>query len=193
METKSSVTFLNLSANLQMLLALNGFQYIFDLRKENAAINKFMQDGISADYVVDLIGKLIAIKRHHLHGKEVFWKSCAVNIADAYSYRVKIETVWESIKQDREDYKKSLEESKQTVSNVVVSVEPKIKKSNWKDFLDWTKRNLSSSSIIAFKGLNTEESESEIKILNPVSQIQANIIQTFFQDSGIEIVFRGNI
>lgn len=186
METKSSVTFLNLSANLQMLLALNGFQYIFDLRKENAAINKFMQDGLSAYYVVDLIGKLINIKRHPKLSKEIFWQGCALNIADVYSYRVKIETVWETISA------KAISE-KQTVSNVVVSVEPKIKKSNWKDFLDWTKRSLSSSSILSFKALNIEESKGEIKILNPVSQIQANIIQSFFENSGIEIVFGGNI
>lgn len=189
------INFLGLSAHLSTLLAFNGFQYIYDLRKENSAINKFMQDGFSADYVVELIGKLIQIKKHSKLSKEVFWQGCAINIADAYSYRVKIETVWNSAFMvngmpktvNGENAAVSVAPAKQEV----ISIEPKSnQKINWKGFLEWTKRSLSSSSILFFKNLVVEELDSEIKILDKISPNHQTMISNFFSESGVEIIFR---
>jgi hypothetical protein len=177
----TELTFLNLRENLKLLLGMQNITYIFDTQKELNAINKFTMEGFKPDYVIELIGKLIEIKRHSKLGKENFWKGCAVNLSDVYAYRVKIETVYPTISTGGQA---SLPvASRDAIHRVSLPTDP------WETFLHWTKK-LTKSSQAEINQLTAVIQDKLIVVSgNPPEQLQ-KFITNYWTNAGYTIVYK---
>ena len=186
----TELTFLNIRENLNLLLRMQNITYIFDTKKELNAINKFTMEGFKPDYVIELIGKLIEIKRHAKLGKENFWKGCAVNLSDVYAYRVKIETVYPTIAPPSSFPKSS-------VGNLNTNNAPSNDDSRivslptdpWENFIHWTKK-LTKSSQAEINQLTAVIQDKLIVVSgNPPEQLQ-KFITNYWTNAGYTIVYK---
>ena len=186
----TELTFLNLRENLKLLLGMQNITYIFNTQKELNAINKFALEGFTPDYVIELIGKLIEIKRHTKLGKENFWKGCAVNLSDVYAYRVKIETVYPTIAPPSSFPKSS-------VGNLNTNNAPSNDDSRivslptdpWENFIHWTKK-LTKSSQAEINQLTAVIQDKLIVVSgNPPEQLQ-KFITNYWTNAGYTIVYK---
>ena len=197
----TELTFLNLRENLKLLLGMQNITYIFDTKKELNAINKFTMEGFKPDYVIELIGKLIEIKRHTKLGKENFWKGCAVNLSDVYAYRVKIETVYPTIAPPssfpksppiaaahlQPGYIGNLNTnnapSRDAIHRVSLPTDP------WENFIHWT-RKLTKSSQAEINQLTAVIQDKLIVVSgNPPEQLQ-KFITNYWTTTGYTIVYK---
>ncbi len=186
----TELTFLNLRENLKLLLGMQNITYIFDTQKELNAINKFTMEGFKPDYVIELIGKLIEIKRHSKLGKENFWKGCAVNLSDVYAYRVKIETVYPTIAPPSSFPKSSVGNlntnnapSRDAIHRVSLPTDP------WENFIHWTKK-LTKSSQAEINQLTAVIHDKLIVVSgNPPEQLQ-KFITNYWTNAGYTIVYK---
>lgn len=93
--------YLDLVSHVETLLRSMGRKYFSDPRKEVRALNEFMMLGKSAEDILDLIQKLVLIRREYrensLLRSDTFWMNATENIAGALSYWQKIETVFEDM------------------------------------------------------------------------------------------------
>ncbi|WP_032924406.1 hypothetical protein [Leptospira santarosai] len=143
--------------------------YFKSIQKETIAINQFMTNGIPASKVLDLLEKLIAIRKHPKFGKESFWMSATENLSGAYAYMHKIETVHAAIWPEAEKQKeeKNLRD-------------PKI---GWGGFLEFSKQ-LSRVLQIEIKDLPISENIESKTIQIPTCSEQAErFIFKFFHES----------
>ncbi len=184
----TELTYLNIRENLKLILAMQGITYIFNTQKELNAINKFTMEGFTPDYVIELIGKLIYIKRNAKFRKDSFWQGCAVNLSDAYNYRVKIETVYPTIAPDiisPSDY--LARQSKDVIHRVSTTSEPIT--DPWEYFLHWT-RKLTKSSQAEIDKLTAVIQDKLIVVTgNPPEQLQ-NFITSYWTNAGYSIVYK---
>jgi len=186
----TELTFLNLRENLKLLLGMQNITYIFSTQKELNAINKFTMEGFKPDYVIELIGKLIEIKRHNKLGKENFWKGCAVNLSDVYAYRVKIETVYPTIAPPSSFPTSSVGNlntnnapSRDAIHRVSLPTDP------WETFLHWTKK-LTKSSQAEINQLTAVIQDKLIVVSgNPPEQLQ-KFITNYWTNAGYTIVYK---
>ena len=188
----TELTFLNLRENLKLLLGMQNITYIFDTQKELNAINKFTMEGFKPDYVIELIGKLIEIKRHSKLGKENFWKGCAVNLSDVYAYRVKIETVYPTIAPPSSFPKSSVgnlntnNAPSKDDSRIVSTATPT---DPWENFIHWTKK-LTKSSQAEINQLTAVIQDKLIVVSgNPPEQLQ-KFITNYWTNAGYTIVYK---
>ncbi|WP_199849074.1 hypothetical protein [Leptospira santarosai] len=150
--------------------------YFKSIQKETIALNQFMTNGIPASKVLDLLEKLIAIRRHPKFGKEPFWMSATENISGAYAYMHKIETVYAAIWPDAEKRK---EEQKLK--------DPKL---GWNGFLEFSKQ-LNRDLQNEIKNLLISENIESRTIQIPKCSEKAELfIFKFFHESnsGWEII-----
>lgn len=190
----SELTYLNITENLKLLLEMQGRSYIYDVRKEASAITKFTMEGFKPDYVLELIGKLIEIKRHSKLGKENFWKGCAVNLSDAYAYRVKIETVYPTIATITsptvgvENFQpaimqKPATQSKDAMNRVSTPTDP------WQTFLNWSKK-LTGSSQSEIAKMTAVLDDKMILITGYPPEHLQNIITQYWTNIGLSVVYK---
>lgn len=66
----SEVTYSNLLSVVESFLKSRQRSYFRSIQKETIALNQFMNSGIPASKVLDLLEKLIAIRKHPKFGKE---------------------------------------------------------------------------------------------------------------------------
>lgn len=185
----TELTFLNLRENLKLLLGMQNITYIFSTQKELNAINNFTMEGFKPDYVIELIGKLIEIKRHTKLGKENFWKGCAVNLSDVYAYRVKIETVYPTIaplsfpKSSVGNLNTNNAPSRDAIHRISLPTDP------WENFIHWT-RKLTKSSQAEINQLTAVIQDKLIVVSgNPPEQLQ-KFITNYWTTTGYTIVYK---
>lgn len=185
----TELTFLNLRENLKLLLGMQNITYIFSTQKELNAINNFTMEGFKPDYVIELIGKLIDIKRHAKLGKENFWKGCAVNLSDVYAYRVKIETVYPTIaplsfpKSSVGNLNTNNAPSRDAIHRVSLPTDP------WENFIHWTKK-LTKSSQAEINQLTAVIQDKLIVVSgNPPEQLQ-KVITHYWTNANYTIVYK---
>ncbi|MGJ4785681.1 hypothetical protein ACQV5J_16325 [Leptospira interrogans] len=143
--------------------------YFKSTQKETIALNQFMNNGIPASKVLDLLEKLIAIRKHPKFGKESFWISATENISGAYAYMHKIETVYSAVWPDTEKRKED-----QNLKD------PKL---GWKGFLEFTKQ-LSRDLQSEIKNLPISENTESKTIQIPECSEKARLfIFKFFHES----------
>ncbi|MDI7157172.1 hypothetical protein QMM53_11550 [Leptospira santarosai] len=143
--------------------------YFRSIQKETIALNQFMTNGIPASKVLDLLEKLIAIRKHPKFGKESFWMSATENISGAYAYMHKIETVYAAIWPEVEKRKEE-----QNLKD------PKL---GWKGFLEFSKQ-LSRDLQIEIKELLISENIESKTIQIPKCSEKAKLfIFKFFHES----------
>ncbi|HRG77844.1 MAG TPA: hypothetical protein PLX69_25010 [Leptospiraceae bacterium] len=183
----TELTFLNLRENLKLLLGMQNITYIFNTQKELNAINKFTMEGFKPDYVIELIGKLIEIKRHAKFKKDSFWQGCAVNLSDAYNYRVKIETVYPTIATITpptvgvENFQPAT--TNQPANTIKFPTDP------WENFIHWTKK-LTKSSQAEINQLTAVIQDKLIVVSgNPPEQLQ-KFITNYWTNAGYTIVYK---
>ncbi|EMM75348.1 hypothetical protein [Leptospira santarosai] len=143
--------------------------YFKSIQKETIALNQFMTNGIPASTVLDLLEKLIAIRKHPKFGKESFWMSATENISGAYAYMHKIETVHAAIWPEAEKQKdeKNLKD-------------PRL---GWKGFVEFSKQ-LNRDLKIEIKDLPVSENIESRTIKIPKCSEQAErFIFKFFHES----------
>lgn len=199
----AKISFLNIRENIKLLLGMQGVQYICDTRKELNAINKFTMEGFTPDYVLELIGKLIEIKRHAVWGKDYFWKGCAVNLSDVYAYRVKIETVYSAItfpdpipstRAKVENFQPTTQ-SKDAINRVstamaTTTLDGQHPIDSWNKFLQWSKSRLTRSSyaIIERLQVSIHVDGKSIRILyDPEMEIHEYLKQLIYKFFNEEI------
>ncbi|EMO63347.1 hypothetical protein LEP1GSC133_4487 [Leptospira borgpetersenii serovar Pomona str. 200901868] len=143
--------------------------YFKSLSKETIALNQFMNSGIPASKVLDLLEKLIAIRKHPKFGKESFWMSATENISGAYAYMQKIETVYSAVWPDAEKRKEE-----QNLKD------PKL---GWIGFLEFSKQlNRDLENLI--KNLPIKENFDSKTIIIPKCSEKAELfIFKFFHES----------
>ncbi len=165
----SEVTYSNLLSVVESFLESRQRSYFKSIQKETIAINQFMTNGIPASKVLDLLEKLIAIRKHPKFGKESFWISATENISGAYAYMQKIETVHASIwpEADRRKEEQNLKD-------------PKL---GWKGFLEFSKQlNRDLENLI--KNLPIKENFDSKTIIIPKCSEKAELfIFKFFHES----------
>ncbi|UOG33083.1 hypothetical protein MAL01_10485 [Leptospira noguchii] len=143
--------------------------YFKSTQKETIALNQFMTNGIPASKVLDLLEKLIAIRKHPKFGKESFWMSATENISGAYAYMHKIETVYAAIWPDAE--KKKEEQNLK---------DPKL---GWIGFLEFSKQ-IRGSLENEIKNLSIKEDfDSKTIIIPKCSEKVELFIFKFFNES----------
>ncbi|EPG82301.1 hypothetical protein [Leptospira santarosai] len=143
--------------------------YFRSIQKETIALNQFMTNGIPASKVLDLLEKLIAIRKHPKFQKESFWMSATENISGAYAYMHKIETVYAAIWPEAEKRKKE-----QNLKD------PKL---GWKGFLEFSKQ-LNRDLQIEIKDLPISENIESRTIQIPKCSEKAELfIFKFFHES----------
>ncbi|EMO69739.1 hypothetical protein [Leptospira santarosai] len=143
--------------------------YFRSIQKETIALNQFMTNGIPASKVLDLLEKLIAIRKHPKFGKESFWMSATENLSGAYAYMHKIETVYAAIWPEAEKRKEE-----QNLKD------PKL---GWKGFLEFSKQ-LTPNLQIEIKDLPVSENIESRTIQIPKCSEQAErFIFKFFHES----------
>ncbi len=165
----SEVTYSNLLSVVESFLKSRQRFYFKSLSKETIALNQFMNSGIPASKVLDLLEKLIAIRKHPKFGKESFWMSATENVSGAYAYMQKIETVHASIWPEAEKRKEEM--------NL------KDPKRGWRGFLEFSKQ-LNRDLIIEIKDLPiTENFESKTIKIPKCSEKAELFIFKFFHES----------
>lgn len=122
----SEVTYSNLLSVVESFLKSRERSYITKPGAEERALNQFMLANIPAIKVIELIEKLIDIRRHPKLKLESFWISATENVSGAYSYMQKIETVHASIWPEAQKRKEE-----QNLKD------PKL---GWKGFLEFSKQ-----------------------------------------------------
>ncbi|EMO64200.1 hypothetical protein LEP1GSC133_0804 [Leptospira borgpetersenii serovar Pomona str. 200901868] len=144
--------------------------YFRSIQKETIALNQFMNNGIPASKVLDLLEKLIAIRKHPKFGKESFWISATENVAGAYAYMQKIETVYSAIWPEAEKMKEEQDLR-----------DPKL---GWKGFLEFSKQLLTRSLNDEIKSLSIIENQESKTIQIPTCSQKAELlIFKFFHES----------
>jgi hypothetical protein len=187
------LTFLNIRENLQLLLTMQGLSYIADTRKELNAITKFTMEGFTPDYAFGLIAKIIAIKQHPNYKKDFFWIGCAVNLSDAYSYRVKIETVYPTLPIEQPHTKvpfptkriregDTSEYSTINENSGVRSNTEDVELGAWKHFIEWSKSHLTRSSVEILLSIEIEIDGRSITIRHDLSEFLRQIVIKFFHE-----------
>lgn len=181
---QTQLTFLNLRENLKLLLEMQGLPYIHDSKKELNAINKFTMDGNTPDYVIELIGKLIKIKRHDKLGKEMFWKGCAINLSDVYAYRVKIETVYYGMSfPNPPNTQVGVENFQPNTTNKPNSIP------TWDDFLLFSKK-LTLSSQAEIVKMSAVMDDKLILITGDPEDSLMSLITNYWKNAGLGVVFK---
>lgn len=143
--------------------------YFKSTQKETIALNQFMTNGIPASKVLDLLDKLISIRKHPKFGKESFWMAATENISGAYAYMHKIETVYAAIWPETEKRKEE-----QNLKD------PKL---GWKGFLEFSKQ-LNQNLQIEIKNLAIiEKTESKTIQIPKCSEKAELFIFKFFHES----------
>ncbi len=165
----SEVTYSNLLSVVESFLKSRQRSYFRSIQKETIAINQFMNNGIPASKVLDLLEKLIAIRKHPKFGKESFWISATENISGAYAYMHKIETVHAAIWPDAE--KQKVEQNFK---------DPKL---GWKGFLGFSKQ-MRGALENEIKNLSIKEDlDSKIIRIPKCSEKVELFIFKFFHES----------
>lgn len=96
----AQTSFMNLRKRFEDRLSGLGKKYHSNTYRENGAINRFMEDMLEPDYVLELLNKLVEIK-NAIGTKRLadqFLLQAAFTISDLYSYRSKIENAYEILK-----------------------------------------------------------------------------------------------
>ncbi|KXZ27120.1 hypothetical protein AYB33_18130 [Leptospira santarosai] len=144
--------------------------YFKSIQKETIAINQFMTNGIPASKVLDLLEKLIAIRKHPKFGKESFWMSATENLSGAYAYMHKIETVHAAIWPEAEKRKEE-----QNLKD------PKL---GWKGFLEFSKQIPNRDLQNEIRNLPISENNESKTIHIPKCSEKAELfIFKFFHES----------
>lgn len=164
---------------------MQGVQYIADQRKEMNALNAFMMDGHTPEYVCELIGMMIRIKRHPEYAKDKFWIGAGINIAGAYSYQVQIRTVYSSL---YPEMKKT-----ETETSSSLSLENADSPTVWKAFLDWCPTLLSEKTSLSFSVLKVRFEETAVWTEEEVSQFQWNVLVKWFLENAPHILIRKGV
>ncbi|WP_229267281.1 hypothetical protein [Leptospira sp. mild_001] len=143
--------------------------YFRSIQKETIALNQFMINGVPASKILDLLEKLIDIRKHPRLGKEPFWISATENISGAYAYMQKIETVhaalWPHTEKQREE--RNLKD-------------PKL---GWKGFLEFSKQ-LNRDLIFEIENLSIKENFETKTIQVPTCSEKAQLFMIkFFHES----------
>ncbi|EMN91318.1 hypothetical protein [Leptospira weilii] len=92
-DSASEVTYSNLLSRVESLLSERQKTYIQKPGMESKALNQFMLANIPAKKVLELIEKIIDIRRHPKMKLDPFWIGATENVSGAYSYMQKIDTV----------------------------------------------------------------------------------------------------
>ncbi len=166
----SDVTYSNLLFSVESFLKSRQRSYFKIIQKETIAINQFMTNGIPASKVLDLLEKLIAIRKHPKFGKESFWMSATENISGAYAYMHKIETVYAAIWPEAE-----------TRTEEKNLRDPKL---GWGGFLEFSKQYLNRDLQTEIKNLLiSENNESKTIQIPKCSERAERFIFKFFHES----------
>lgn len=174
------MNFNDLRDNVKTLLSMQGVPYIADQRKELNALNAFMMDGHTPEYVCELLGMLIKIKKHPDYAKDKFWIGAGINIAGAHSYQVQIRTVYSNLFPEMEKVK-------------IEPASPNEKpdpKTVWKAFLDWCSKEMSDRTYLSFTVLNVCFEENEIWTEDEINPFQFNVLQKWFLENAPHLLFR---
>ncbi|TGK23404.1 hypothetical protein EHO98_05175 [Leptospira stimsonii] len=165
----SEVTYSNLLSAVESFLESRQRSYFRSIQKETIALNQFMNNGIPASKVLDLLEKLIAIRKHPKFGKESFWISATENISGAFAYMHKIETVYSAVWPDAEKRKEE-----QNLKD------PKL---GWKGFLEFSKQ-IRGSLENEIKNLSIKEDFYSKTIIIPKCSEKVELfIFKFFHES----------
>ncbi|WP_017851990.1 hypothetical protein ACO1KB_19085 [Leptospira interrogans serovar Szwajizak] len=172
--SSTEVTYSNLLSQVESFLKARQRPYITKPGMENRALNQFMLANIPAQKVLDLIEKLIDIRRHPKLKTEPYWMSATENVSGAYSYMQKIESVhfaiWPEAEKRKEE--KNLKD-------------PKL---GWKAFLEFSKQ-LNRDLFEEIKNLPIKEIPETKAIQIPTCTEKAEMFITkFFSESGWKII-----
>jgi hypothetical protein len=175
MENKEKINYNNLREHLELLLNIQGIPYIQNVRKELNTLNQFVLENVPAETVLELIGKLIYIKKHKNYANDKFWIGCAVNLADAYSYRVKIETVYSAIAPPEEKPKPTPrpEPIKETEIDLVAL---------WSEFLKFSKTKLTTTRFEQLMNQKWSEKDSVI-LIETKDEFLIQFVSKYFRET----------
>lgn len=178
------ITYLNLREHVSSFLKSKNIPYIKDIRKEINACNQFMEMDENPKVVMELISKLIEIKKHFKYSQDKFWVGCAINVHCALSYRVQIETVYLSIAPHDNDMDVAIMDKSGNDNNIAT------KTKTWADFLKWARMHTTESRFKEFENLQVEQNdESKLTIYNLAEGMGRRMIEQYFK--GVEIEWVG--
>ncbi len=160
------MNYLDLKAQLIQLLESHQIPYIYNIRKESNALQKFVNENYTAEYVLELIQKLIYIKKHKYYSEDPFWIGCCVNLSDAYSYKEKIETVYLKI-------------APKKVTQAFVS-KAKTEEEKLKEFLDYVKEKFPKQRVEKFLEVKFEFHAGKL-YHNCKDEFNKKVIETYFR------------
>jgi hypothetical protein len=183
MENKPTYT--NLREQLKLLLIFNSIEYICNERKEIGAVNNFAMENVPADTVLELIAKLIYIKKHKNYVTDKFWIGCAVNLADAYSYRVKIETVYSAIAPP-EEKPKPVPRQDQVIDDPPSPPELDLVEA-WSNFMQFAKQILMTQRFEQLMNLKWLEKDQAIFIETKDEFLINFVKKYFFENHKVEV------
>ena len=158
---------------------MQNIPYIKDTRKEINALNAFAMDETKPETILDILGKLIQIKKHPKYSQDKFWIGCAVNIHCVHAYRVQIETVHLSIAPKDNDINVAIIPKTGNDTNVVT------KSKTWDDFLKWARMNTAQSRLKEFESLKVEEEGDRVTIYGQEEGMGKLMVEKYFRGSDI--------
>ncbi|WP_016759377.1 hypothetical protein [Leptospira weilii] len=169
-DSSSEVTYSNLLSRVESFLKERQRPYITKPGMETRALGQFMLANIPAKKVLELIEKLIDIRRHPKLKLEPIWISATENVSGAYSYMQIIETVHFALWPEAE--KKKEESNLKSPSR------------GWKGFLEFSKQ-LQRDLCQEIHELDVIENLESHSIQIPPCSEKANMfIGKFFHESG---------
>ncbi|MDI7182830.1 hypothetical protein [Leptospira santarosai] len=201
-ENSSSFEFSNQKAIIKQARALIEHElgeYDANEEKEIRSIDKwcdYLQDKQQpeeiSEVILEYISQLIRIRKSEKYGRKDFWLSIPVNISSSFSYRLQIKNTAPTLTLPPED------EIRTKTTESLSKENPSTMKSvpngpTWEGFTAWYRERLTRTSIETLDKLNFTFEDSQLTILDDLSDSLKMVIKKYFNEEisvPVEIFFR---
>ncbi|AVV79204.1 Uncharacterized protein XB15_01426 [Leptospira santarosai] len=185
-ENNSSFEVFNQKAIIKQAQALIEHElgeYDANEEKEIRSIDKwgdYLQDKQPeeiTEIILKYISQLIQIRKSEKYGRKDFWLSIPVNISSSFSYRLQIKNTALTLTPEDEIRTSTTESLSKENSPTFVPNEP-----TWEGFSAWYRERLTRTSIETLDKLNFTFEDSQLTILDDLSDSLKKIIGKYFNE-----------
>ncbi|MDO6395577.1 hypothetical protein Q4554_15975 [Leptospira santarosai] len=169
----------------QVLIEHELGEYDANEEKEIRSIDKwcdYLQDKQPeeiSEVILEYISQLIRIRKSEKYGRKDFWLSIPVNISSSFSYRLQIKNTALTLTPEDEIRTKTTEclSKENSPTTEFVPNEP-----TWEGFSAWYRERLTRTSIETLDKLNFTFEDSQLTILDDLSDSLKKIIGKYFNE-----------
>jgi hypothetical protein len=144
---------------------------------ERYASSKYMDLGQTAEDAFTLLQKLICIKKSKM-GESKYWKDCAINLMDCYSYQAKINNAYTHLKDHEKIPVKTRYASQESQD---ASDESQTLPETYQDFLDWIETDTRIEKDVKqyYKSLRVDKETEGVIIFADILPHRKKMVELF--------------